>query len=332
MSTYRALKGYSIKSVTSDPANTKEGQIWYNSSVRAIKLSPLIGAWASGGAMNTAKQECGGCGTQTAGLVWAGTFEDGDTVDASLTVDTEEYNGAAWAEQNNLGTKRSFLASAGTQTAALTAGGQNGDTVYVNTEEYGGTSWTAGGNLPAAKSNWCGLGTQTAALALAAQQNTAAGVNVEAYDGSSWSEGPNINTGRNNAAAAGTSTAGLLVCGFAPGVPGRVIHVEEYDGTSWSEQANYPTALNQLGGSGLQTDSVFFGGGAPAKQTAANTYDGTAFATTGALANANGEMGTTTGTPTASGALSMGGNGPPAYRTQTEEFTNAPVTRTADLS
>jgi hypothetical protein len=28
----------------------------------------------------------------------------------------------------------------------------------------------------------------------------------------------------------------------------------------------------------------------------------------------------------------MGGNGPPAYRTQTEEFTNAPVTRTADLS
>ena len=238
----------------------------------------------------------------------------------------------SWAEQNNLGTKRSFLTSAGTQTAALTAGGQNGDTVYVNTEEYGGTSWTAGGNLPAAKSNWCGLGTQTAALALAAQQNTAAGVNVEAYDGSSWTEGPNINTGRNDAAAAGTSTAGLLVCGFAPGVPGRVVHVEEWNGTAWSEQANYPTALNQLGGSGLQTDSVFFGGGAPTKQTAANTYDGTAFATTGALANANGEMGTTTGTPTASGALSMGGNGPPAYRNQTEEFTNAPVTRTVDVS
>ncbi len=30
MATYRQLKGYSIKSVTSDPANTKFGQIWYN--------------------------------------------------------------------------------------------------------------------------------------------------------------------------------------------------------------------------------------------------------------------------------------------------------------
>ena len=332
MSTYRRLHGYSVKSIASDPANVKEGQVWYNSTTKIIKIAPRIGAWAAGGAMNTAKQECGGCGTQTAGLAWAGTYRDGPNVDNSLTVDTEEYDGSSWSEQNNLGTKRSFVASAGTQTAGLVTGGQNGDTVYVNTEEYDGTSWTAGGNLPAAKSNWCGLGLQTAALALAAQQNSAALVNVEAYDGSSWSEGPNINTGRSDAAAAGISTAGLLVCGNAPSAPGKVVHVEEWNGTAWSEEANYPVALNQLGGSGTQTNAVFFGGAAPTKQTIANTYNGTAFAATGALANANGQMGTTTGTPTAAGALSMGGNGPPTYRTQTEEFTNATTTRTVDVS
>ena len=41
-------------------------------------------------------------------------------------------------------------------------------------------------------------------------------------------------------------------------------------------------------------------------------------------------MGTTKGTAT---ALSMGGNGPPTYRTQTEEFTEAAAgTRTVDVS
>ena len=74
MTTYRALKGYSVKSVTSDPANPKEGQIWYNSSAKSIKLAPKIGAWASGGNLNTARKYLAGSnsGTQTAALVFGG--------------------------------------------------------------------------------------------------------------------------------------------------------------------------------------------------------------------------------------------------------------------
>ena len=73
MTTYRALKGYNIKSVTSDPANTKEGQIWYNSTTSSIKLSPVIGAWASGGNLNSASRFGGGIGTQTAAAKFSGT-------------------------------------------------------------------------------------------------------------------------------------------------------------------------------------------------------------------------------------------------------------------
>ena len=37
MSTYRTLKGYNIKSVTSDPANPKEGQVLYNSITKKLR-------------------------------------------------------------------------------------------------------------------------------------------------------------------------------------------------------------------------------------------------------------------------------------------------------
>jgi hypothetical protein len=54
------------------------------------------------------------------------------------------------------------IRSAGTQTAALGAGGYT--TTFCNaTEEYNGSTWTAGGNLGTAK--YALAGTQTAAFA-----------------------------------------------------------------------------------------------------------------------------------------------------------------------
>ena len=72
MTTYRALKGYNVKSIASDPANPKEGQIWYNSSAKSIKIRPLISAWASGGNVNTGRRSGAGAGTQTANLYFGG--------------------------------------------------------------------------------------------------------------------------------------------------------------------------------------------------------------------------------------------------------------------
>ena len=74
MSTYRTLKGYNIKSVTSDPSNTKEGQIWYNDTSNKIRVNTVKpAAWASGGNLGTARFSMNqGAGTQTAGLVAGG--------------------------------------------------------------------------------------------------------------------------------------------------------------------------------------------------------------------------------------------------------------------
>ena len=73
MSTYRTLKGYNIKSVTSDPSNTKEGQIWYNDTSNKIRVNTIKpAAWASGGNLGTARFSMNqGAGTQTAALAFA---------------------------------------------------------------------------------------------------------------------------------------------------------------------------------------------------------------------------------------------------------------------
>ena len=132
MSTYRALKGYNIKKIASDPANPKEGQIWYNSTSATIKLQPLVKAWASGGALSTGRHHIGGAGTQTAALGYGGTAGSNEAATVS-----EEYNGSAWAEGNNLNTGRNNLSSIGIQTAAVAAGGHTG-TAYINNSEESG--------------------------------------------------------------------------------------------------------------------------------------------------------------------------------------------------
>ena len=54
MSTYRALKGYSVKKVDDDPSNVQEGQVWYNNTTNKLRLRQSIGgAWESGPSSNT---------------------------------------------------------------------------------------------------------------------------------------------------------------------------------------------------------------------------------------------------------------------------------------
>ena len=69
MATYRQLKGYSVKTVTSNPSNDILGQIWYNSTEKKIKFTGNVGgAFASGGNLNTNRWNSKATvGTQTAG-------------------------------------------------------------------------------------------------------------------------------------------------------------------------------------------------------------------------------------------------------------------------
>jgi hypothetical protein len=159
MSEYKGIKGFSIQSLSADPADPNIGQVWYNSTSGSWKVTSATtaGAWATGGNMGTSRERLGGTGTQTAGLGFGG-YSPG------AFAATEEYDGASWTTGGNLGTARYQLAGAGTQTAGLAFGGNPGN--LANTEEYDGSTWTSGGNLNTARNGLAGAGTQTAGLGI----------------------------------------------------------------------------------------------------------------------------------------------------------------------
>ena len=103
MATYKGIQGYSVQKLSADPtaASPTTGQLWYNSSGGKFKLgTQAVGAWAAGGALNTARRgiAVGGAGTRDTALCIGG--------DSPSKTEVEEYNGTAWIEKADLNQER----------------------------------------------------------------------------------------------------------------------------------------------------------------------------------------------------------------------------------
>ena len=70
MTTYKEIRGTNIEVLASDPDNPVTGQVWYNSTDNVVKgfSGPLVGAWATGNNLGTARYGLAGAGIQTASL------------------------------------------------------------------------------------------------------------------------------------------------------------------------------------------------------------------------------------------------------------------------
>ena len=132
MATYKEIHGVKVQYRDSD-ATAIEGDVWYNASTGLLKMYAAAGAWASGGNLTSAREQLGGSGIQTAGLVFGG----------NPSALTESYNGSTWTEVGDLSTGKANggPSSNGTSTAALYFGGYTTDNSATN-ESYDGTSWT----------------------------------------------------------------------------------------------------------------------------------------------------------------------------------------------
>ena len=158
MATYKDIHGTNIEVVSSDPSNPANGQVWYNSTDGKLKGNAQlsVGAWATGGNLNTARYIGGSAGIQTAALYFGGL-----TV-PPVTAVTEQYNGSAWTEVADLNTGR-YIAGAGTYTSAL---GFGGPPAQALTESWNGSSWTEVGDLNTGRRGLAGAGaSNTACLA-----------------------------------------------------------------------------------------------------------------------------------------------------------------------
>ena len=256
MTTYKEIKGKTVQSLASDIANSSgEGQIWFNTASSDYKtIVKVAGSWASGDAVNTARNEMGGgSGTQTAALIYGG--QPGTPVDQL----TESYNGSTWSEESDLTTPRYYGCGFGTQTAAVTATGNSSPTYTVNVEEFNGASWTEIANVTTAR--W-GPGSSkgapsTAAIIAAGKTTVDVGV-AEEWNGTSWSEIGEMTTARRQVASLGaSSTAAMIISGN----PTPKVVVEEWNGSSWTEVGDVGASRYAGGGSGTTANGLFFGGG-----------------------------------------------------------------------
>ena len=275
MSTYKALVGKKIKSVSSDPSNSAEGQMWYNTTTQSLRGLAINEAWVSASALNTAVYDNAGAGTQTAGLNVGGT----ESPSVARSDNTEEYNGSGWSNSGNLNTGRFALGGFGTQTAAYVAGGNTspGGGTTAATESYNGTSWTSMSspsnlNTPRQYMNVSTLGTSTAGLMAGGTPPTTGA--TEEWGGSTWANGGSLSTARYGLATMGTQTAALAAGGESP----YMTNVEEYNGSSWTSGTNMPTATSNAYRVGNSTTDLYVAGGyTPSATTTTHKWNGTSW-------------------------------------------------------
>jgi len=297
MATYRAIRGFTIQSLDSDP-------------IISVAAS---GTWAAGGSMPTATNNMASFGTQTAAMSAGGYYPTG------LTATSFTYNGTSWSPIQALQESPTKYGrrGCGTTTAGLVFGGI--PPVSTATEEWGGSSWTAGGSLSTARYNLGAAGTQTAGLAMGGNQDPPPVSSAcEEYDGSSWTAGGSLNTARNGLAGVGVQTLALAIGGSTGS---DTAAVEQYDGSSWTEIADLNTARNNISSArnGVVGSALAFGGHDTAATGKTETYDGTSWTELSDLATARGDLG---GAGVLTAAVAFGGE-EPSRSTATEEFTTA---------
>jgi len=310
MAEYKSIKGTQIQVSTGDVSNPKIGQVWYNSTTDVLRgrvITPA--AWSTGGAMTKTRRSFGYAGTQTAALAAAGGYPAFAT--------TEEYNGTAWSNANDMSASLFDLAASGLQTAAAVWGGDTNATY-----EYDGTNWTTGGSLGIAVRTAAGFGLQTAAVSCGGISPGNPYTNAtEEYNGTSWADSNNMNTTRSRLMGMGTLTAGLAAGGVNDS--GSHASTEEYDGTSWANSNGLNTARRESGSSsGVQTAAIVFAGISPsATLTIAEVYDGTSFSNDASMSSARAYL---RGVGSVTASLAFGGmNAADALSALTEEYTGA---------
>jgi len=233
-------------------------------------------AWTAANAIGTARAQLAtsSTGPQTAGIVWGGTTAS--PASANMSTSTEEFDGTNWSASpsptvGNMITARYNTTGGGTQTALITAGGEN--PLFDASEEYDGSAWTTVNALPAPRGAAGAVGnSQTDFLIVAGNPVPSIATSVLAYDGTNWSASPAIATaGAIMGAAKGAPTAGLIFQGSS-----RLQATEEYNRTgsvitagAWASGGAMGSAGYNISGVGPQTAGLGF-----ARYTAPNKNNG----------------------------------------------------------
>jgi hypothetical protein len=325
MANYKDINGFPVQNLSSDSSNV--GQIYYNSTSGSFKAvsdgGAPIGSWSSGGALNTARTAGGLAGSLTAGLYFGGNTPPSTQL-------TEEYNGTAWANGNNMvEAARDNMYGFGTQTSALSAGGTVGATGNKSklVEYYNGTSWTAGTDINQTRAAGGSAGSsQTSGIIFGGKDASGPGntdnADTEYWNGSTWAQLADLNTAGAYMAGGGTYNSALCSVGG-----NRPAQNESWNGSSWSEISEQNTFRDQSGGAAdSNTSGLIYAGEAPPVTAKTEAWNGTTWTEVGDMGTARsiGSGGSGGQSGGASSALGVGGQIAPGARSAlTEEWTAA---------
>ena len=249
----------------------------------------------------------------------------------TLSTDTiaSQAAGGAWASGGSTNVSRDLGAGAGTQTAALSFGGQT-PTIQATNEQYNGSSWTEVGDLNQGRSYLGGTGTTTAALAVAGYSGSADYTLTETWNGSAWTEVGDINTGRSGGGTAGSTSAGLFWGGYDESPPHQITLTESWNGSAWTEVADLNVEkYNVFFGGGTQANALCIGGTDGSSNVAqVESWDNSSWTEIADL-NTGRTHGGTSGIYTA--MLAFGGD-EPSKSAKTEDWDGSSWTEVADLS
>ena len=333
MATYKGINGFAVQSVASDPSPSNEGQVWYNNTSYAFKLTSATtsGTWATGGNLGTPRYSSGSAGSQTAALMIAGQ----NSVPNLATTAVESYNGTSWSPSPAYPSTYFQIGGAGTQTAAVAWCGVipsnygGPQSFHADTNKWNGSAWTSSGNYPRANGAQGAAGTQTAALSAGGTNSVpgAPGLTTETnnYNGTSWTTVPaTLVTARAlQNSMFGTQTSALGISGATPNP------VQSYNGTTWTvgtsmNTTRYASAFGESNQSG-----VAFGG--PPNVTTTEIWNGTSWTTNPTGLNTGRASAVNFGT--ASSGLAAGGDSGSTPTDQaTEEWTGPGVLQTKTIT
>ena len=215
-------------------------------------------SWTNGGTVNDTFSSRGATGSITLALIWGG---DG----SPARVDTEQYNGSAWTEVNNLNNGGGQVTSGptGTYTDTITAG-RGTSNWQTNSEKWDGTSWTETAELNTAR-RACGAGGASSTNSLVAggnvPPNNATDV-TESWDGTSWTETGDLNTARFAVTGFGNVSTAVGITGGSsyPASPPYNTKTEFFNGTTWTEVNDLSNGRYHNKGGGSGASALTMGG------------------------------------------------------------------------
>ena len=237
-----------------------------------------------------------------------------------------------WAAGNNRSTGVQGAFGAGSQTAAISMGGNLLPGVLsYNCETYDGTSWTEVNNILARRYNGSSAGNSPAALIFGGTNNLPAPGTLsftESWDGTCWTEVNNLLNGSGHQAEnIGTQTAALSVGGTIAGSTDTTV---SYNGTCWTELNDLTGATGNTGGCGTSTAALIFGGGTTPSYNGTQTWNGTSWCTANNTLTGRNSPGSAMQASNTT-ALMFGGS-TPGTTDKTEEYDGSSWSEVGDLS